>query len=234
MASNELYQYSILSALMDGVSETGTTVSDLLKSGDLGLGTFSHMDGEMVVIDGKIYQLKADGTVPEAEPQAVVPFATVTRFQPTMFRQAPLPDKDSLLQLLTQMAPNTGNHFLSIRLEATFQSVTARTVPPQEYPGQKLSELGKKQVVRSYHNLKGSMVGFRSPQFSQGIAVAGDHIHFISEDRKCGGHVLEFAAADASVSVAVINKLHIDLPQSDEFNNAALERDEAGIKKVEG
>ncbi|KAI9844776.1 MAG: hypothetical protein M1837_005309 [Sclerophora amabilis] len=234
MEANEIYQFSILSTLMDGVCETGTTVSELLKFGNQGLGTFAYMDGEMVIVDGKVYQLKSDGTAPEADPQTIVPFATITQFQPSFSRDAYLPEKESIFTLLTDMVPDTNNLFLSIRVEGTFKSITVRTVPPQEYKGQPLSEIGKKQVVRSYENIKGTIVGFRSPTFSQGISVAGGHIHFISADRKCGGHILGLEADTASVSVAVISRIHLDLPRDAEFNAAKLERDEAGIKKIEG
>ena len=37
----------------------------------VGLGTFEGLDGEMVVLDGRIYQAKGDGTVLEAPDDAL-------------------------------------------------------------------------------------------------------------------------------------------------------------------
>ena len=47
-----------------------------------GLGTFEHLDGEMVVLDGDIYQVRADGSVQRRRDNFRIPFAVVSRFQP--------------------------------------------------------------------------------------------------------------------------------------------------------
>ena len=39
------------------------------------------------------------------------------------------------------------------------------------------------------------MLGFRFPAYAEGIEVAGYHLHFISDDRARGGHVLDSRAA---------------------------------------
>ena len=78
------------------------------------------------------------------------------------------------------------------------------------------------------------MFGFRSPPFSQGISVAGGHLHFVDADRTCGGHVLELEAKEVEMSGAVIKVLTMELPESTEFNDAKLEQDAGGIGKIEG
>ncbi len=49
----EIYQISLMSALIDGVYEGETTIAELLKHGDFGLGTFNHLDGELIAFDRK-------------------------------------------------------------------------------------------------------------------------------------------------------------------------------------
>lgn len=234
MAVNELYQFSILSALMDGVGEHGVTASAITAAGDHGLGTFAFMDGEMVVIDGIAYQMKADGAILKVDATAISPFAMVTRFEPTIVRQMSEISKETLFDQLSEMLPETQNLFLGIRLDGHFEFVTVRTVGRQAFPGQSLSEVSKTQVVQTYEDIKGSLIGFRSPPYSQGISVAGNHIHFISKDRRRGGHMLAFQAVEATVSVSVIKKIHIELPETPEFNKAQLERDDSAVQKVEG
>ncbi len=39
---------SLMSALLSGVYEGSTTIADLLKHGDFGLGTFNELDGELI------------------------------------------------------------------------------------------------------------------------------------------------------------------------------------------
>jgi Alpha-acetolactate decarboxylase len=54
----------------------------LLEHRDFGLGTFANLDGEMVVLDGHVYQVQGTGRVSEALPSARAPFAVVTKFAP--------------------------------------------------------------------------------------------------------------------------------------------------------
>ncbi len=42
----------------DGGTCGTMTVGELLEHGDLGLGTLDSIDGELIVLDGKAYQVK--------------------------------------------------------------------------------------------------------------------------------------------------------------------------------
>src|SRR6266404_1737725 len=76
------YQISTSTALVQGVSDGAVSSRKLLANGDFGLGTFEHLDGEMVVLDGIIYQVHGDGTVEARRDDFQIPFAVVSRFQP--------------------------------------------------------------------------------------------------------------------------------------------------------
>ena len=52
------YQVSTLQALALGFSKSVITVKELIRHGDMGLGTFEDVDGEMIVLDGKCYRAK--------------------------------------------------------------------------------------------------------------------------------------------------------------------------------
>jgi alpha-acetolactate decarboxylase len=130
--------------------------------------------------------------------------------------------------------PPSANLFVTYRITGTFTYIKARTVKGQEYPGQPLSELGDSQFVSTYDNISGTVIGFRSPKAFQGLAVAGEHLHFISEDRKMGGHVLEISGDNLKMGMARVKDVHIELPTGKDFNEATLVSDDAGIKKVEG
>ena len=58
-----LFQVSTSGALVQGVYERAVSSKLLLNYGDFGLGTFENLDGEMVVLDGAIYQARGDGKV---------------------------------------------------------------------------------------------------------------------------------------------------------------------------
>ena len=98
-----------------------------------------------------------------------------------------------------------------------------------------MTEVGKRQTVKEYHDVAGTIVGFRSPQWSEGVSVVGIHVHFLSMGRSFGGHVLAVRAdSEVSLAVSACTNLQIDLPQSQEFGARVLEDDAEGLKKVEG
>ncbi|GJC81690.1 alpha-acetolactate decarboxylase [Colletotrichum liriopes] len=236
MAVNEVFQYSIISALMDGVASEGLPVSELISHGDHGLGTFRYMVGEMIILDGKLYQMKSDNTVTPVDTspasEAVAPFAMVTRFRPTATIKAAFGNKKELFEHLSKVFPDSRNFFLAIRIEGVFKGITVRTAG-----GQRLVEVGKHQASHTFEEpVRGAVIGFRSPEYTMGISVAGDHLHFITEDRTQGGHILSFRTdGEVEIGAAQIAKWHLELPTNDpEFNKARLEGDKEGIAAVEG
>ncbi len=234
MEINHIYQYSLVNALMVGVSDSGITVSQLLEKGNQGLGTFVRMDGELLLLDGKVYQLQAEGKIREAEPTDQIPYAVSTHFRSQKTMKVNLKSKGSIDEVLEQYNDHAGNLFMSYRVEGKFEKLKCRTVRGQEYEGQPLAELGKKQHVEEYENVEGVIAGFRSPSAWQGFFVAGEHMHFVDKDRKFGGHVLELSAAEVYIGVATVNNVHIELPTSNKFNNAHISTDDVGLKTVEG
>ncbi|RFN54252.1 alpha-acetolactate decarboxylase [Fusarium flagelliforme] len=240
MPQNQLFQYSVVSALMDGVAETGITISDLLSHGDHGLGTFRHMVGEMIILDGTVYDMKPDGSVVALDDDAcasqTAPFAMTTDYQPTAIVRKLIPTKDALTEDLSNLLPNTKNHYVAFRAEGTFKSITVRTVGGQQSPGESLAELGKRQASHVFKDIEGTIIGFRSPAFMQGVSVAGDHLHFLSADKQVGGHVLALKGDGyVELNAAPITGVNLQLPTEDDaFNQAKLVRDDEGIAAVEG
>ena len=235
MEPNHLYQFSLLNALMSGVCSTGITVKDFSQKGTQGIGTFAHMDGELVFLSGKVYQLQASGTVREAGPDELVPFAVSTHFVPQVTRSdVRLDGKGSIETVIEDSVQESANLFVTWRVEGRFRRLKCRTVRGQQYEGQPLSELGKTQTVEEYDDICGTIIGFRSPAYYQGFGVAGEHLHFISADRQRGGHVLEIEAEGVEMQMAVASNIHIELPTSADFNNAKLQTDDEGVKAVEG
>ncbi|KIX96971.1 uncharacterized protein Z520_07085 [Fonsecaea multimorphosa CBS 102226] len=219
---------------MSGVSDSGITVSQLLEKGNQGLGTFVRMDGELLLLDGTVYQLQAEGQIRVASPTDQIPYAAATHFRSQRTLTTRLEDKDAIDKVLEKFNDHASNLFMSYRIQGVFDRIKCRTVKGQEYDGQPLSELGKKQFVAEYQNVEGTIVGFRSPAAWQGFFVAGEHMHFIDKDKKIGGHVLELHADEVNMGIATVNNLHIELPTSDKFNSAVMSTDDMGLKSVEG
>lgn len=239
MAPNELYQYSVLSALMSGAASSGIPLSQILSHGNHGLGTFERLEGEMIVLDGSAYQMKSDGSIlPNLERDhgdQIIPFAMITSFQPSVTETITFDSKQDLADKISALLPRTQNHFIAFRIDGTFSQVGVRTVGGQLTPHEKLIDVGKRQATHTFESIRGSIVGFRSPAYFQGISVAGDHMHLISEDRKFGGHLQACSATEGvTLGAATIHRFDLQLPEDGDFRDVDLAVDHEGIQKVEG
>jgi acetolactate decarboxylase len=232
---SELYQSSLISALLQGVYDGETNFADLEKHGDFGLGTFNGLDGEMVAFDGAFYQLHSNGIASLVLPEQKTPFAVVTFFKPDRELQIEEPmSKDDLLRLLEDTSEP--NLFSAIRVDGHFGNVCTRTVALQTKPYPHLVDATESQAPQDFSEVDGTLAGFRSPAYAQGIDVAGFHLHFLRQDRLSGGHALDFTIAKARVQLATIRSLHIELPTSEAFQNATMNVSnvDKDIKKAEG
>lgn len=234
-AESELYQTSLISALLQGIYDGEITFAELQKHGDFGLGTFNGLDGEMVAFDGAFYQLRSNGSASPVVPEQKTPFAVVTFFKPDKELQIEEPmSKDGLLKLLADSSEP--NLFSAIRVDGHFTNVRTRTVAQQTKPYSRLVDATESQAVQSFTEVDGTLAGFRSPPYAQGLDVAGFHLHFLRQDRLSGGHALDFTAYKVRVQLATIRNLHIELPASDDFLKAPLNQTgmDKDIKKAEG
>jgi acetolactate decarboxylase len=220
-----LYQTSTINALMEGVYDGTASFAELKNNGDFGIGTFNALDGEMIGLDGVFYQVKADGTVLAVADDARTPFSVVKFFSPGKTVEiSGSRDLDGLMRELDALLP-TRNTFYAIRIEGTFPRIKARSVPAQHRPYPGLAEAVKNQSVFEFSDIRGTIIGFRSPDFVQGINLPGYHFHFISADRKSGGHLLGCRIEGAAVALDESGEFHLSLPEGDEFRRSDLGRD---------
>jgi acetolactate decarboxylase len=211
-----LFQVSTSGALVAGVYDRKVSVKSILEHGDFGLGTFANLAAEMVVLEGQAFQVQGNGRVLQAAPDAGAPFAVVTRFSPQLHTDiGPLASfKD--LEKCCDRYRSSGNIFYAIRLDGHFGRVRARAVNPPS-PGTRLVDATKAQSEFSFADIDGTLVGLWSPGFSSAFSVQGYHLHFISNDRKHGGHVLDVEAAQLSVSIEPLMTFILRYPRPRHF-----------------
>ncbi len=232
----EVYQFSTISALLDGVYDGDVTVAEILRHGDFGLGTFNRLDGEMVVLDGVCYRLRADGTATRAAQEDLTPFAAVTRFHADLeIEIRTRMDRAGVIAAIDHKIASA-NLIYAIRVTGQFAELHTRTVTAQQQPYPPLTEATEGQAETRIGAANGTLVGFRSPDFEQGISVAGYHLHFLNSDRTAGGHVLDFELEHGRIAVSGASQLHLSLPTSGAFLDARLAADDLHeqIKKAEG
>ena len=79
--TNVLYQHGTLGTLMAGLLEGTASVNELLEHGDLGIGTLTGSNGEVIFIDGKAYHANEHKEFIELTGDEMTPYATVTQFK---------------------------------------------------------------------------------------------------------------------------------------------------------
>ena len=221
-SSNNVFQYSVISALLEGIYDGSLSINEVSKHGDFGLGTLNRLDGELVALDGKFYQVTGEGEVNMIPGETLTPFTVVTFFNAEGSRSIsdPLSYKE-LHSFLDEILPGLNTTY-AIRIEGTFSYMKTRSVNAQQKPYKKLVEVTKNQSIFGFENIKGTMVGFRFPSFTEGVNVSGYHFHFISADKKSGGHVLDLKIGNVKAETAKQDNLYISLPTSEEFLKADL------------
>jgi acetolactate decarboxylase len=182
-----LFQASTIGALLDGAYEGDVSFAELAEQGDLGLGTLNALDGEMIALEGRFYRADVQGAIHEVDPGTRTPFAVLTWFTPTVAVAIDRPlSHEELLAVLDDHLPD-GTVACAVRVDGAFELVHARSVPRQSPPYRPLAEVVGDQRVFDLAGVEGTMVGFRFPDYSEGIEVSGYHLHFITADRTRGG-----------------------------------------------
>ncbi len=217
----EVFQVSTLQALLEGVYDGVLPLSELKQHGNLGIGTFEGLDGEMLLLDGVVYQVRADGKVYRPEDSIKTPFAAVVPFQAEHTATVKAESFKELETLIDRLAPNR-NLPLVVRLEGTFDYVKTRSVPGQQKPYPRLAEVTKNQPTFEMTGVKGVIIGFRLPDFIKGVNLPGYHFHFIDEAKERGGHLLECRLAKGELATAVASDLRLHLPTHGDFAEAKL------------
>jgi len=217
-----LFQASTIGALLDGAYEGDVRFAELAEHGDLGLGTLNGLDGEIIALDGSFFRADVDGAIHGVSPDERTPFAVMFWFSPAVeFELAEALDDDAFRSRLDERIP-AGANSCALRIEGEFDLVHLRSVPRQQPPYRPLTEVIEEQQVFDFHNARGTLVGFRFPDFAEGLEVGGYHLHLISDDGSRGGHVLSCSPRRVRVQIDPSNELHVELPPGVDVTDAGL------------
>jgi acetolactate decarboxylase len=229
-----LFQESTISALMKGVYDGDMTVGQLRPYGDFGLGTFQALNGEMLELDGTFYRAQLDGTIVVVPDDTITPFAVTTFFDNDQTYRVDSRMDLNQLQSYVDGKLVSENFFCAVKIQGKFGYMKTRSVPVQEKPYPPLADAVKHQQVTEFHDVEGTMIGFRCPAYIDGINVPGYHFHFIDKDRKMGGHVLELQTSDVTVFMDNTPNFVMELPGTQGFNKVNLGAGAPeGLKQVE-
>jgi acetolactate decarboxylase len=215
-ATGKLLQVGTLSALAAGVFDGATTLEPIQRPDAYGLGTFENLDGEMVVLDGVVYQVKVDGTVAKPAVATKIPFAAVSVMgdADVTATLGSFATKEEFQNYVLGKLQSL-NHPALILFEGKFSAVTTRSVPAQKKPYPTLAEacLGQAEFVLGPQ--EGTLVGFYCPQWMAGLNAPGFHLHFLNSDKTAGGHALSFAVEGGNLRIQELTGVQAILPGVD-------------------
>lgn len=222
---NTFYQYNIWWGFVNKVFDGELTVKELKTRGNIGLGSYSKLDGELVMLDGVAYQINEDGNVSIPEGEAKIVYVDAAFFEPEIsFDIRQVVNYDSLRNIINTKLPSQ-NQFYSFVIKGRFNYMKCGGLSRQEKPyNDGLDVLIPNRPVFEREDFEGTMVGFFCPEFIGNINVAGYHLHFISEDKEFGGHVMEFEAEGLEVEIDPLLDYHFTLPGSEDFLKVSLEK----------
>ncbi len=230
-------QVSLLQGLTFGDYNGSIPVARLKELGDIGIGTFDALNGELIMLEGVVYRAAYDGAIEIVADEETIPFSNVTFFDADEVIQ--LTDIDSVGALKTaldkKVSESGENRFYMIKAEGTFSTMNVRSELPQTKPYKPLAVvLETDQTFFDYDNIQGTVVGLYCPAYMNDLNAVGWHFHFVSDDRLYGGHVLDLSAETIEVSIDRTDSFAMVLPDNEMFNTFDLTIDQSeDIKKVE-
>ena len=213
--SGSLFLCAPVSALDDGVYRQRIPLRTIREHGDFAAGTFDDLDGELVILDGRAYQLTAGGHVNQVGDDATTPFACVTYFEPISHDDLPgETDWEEFRAWIMDLLPSP-NLVYALRIEGGFAEVTldARTPPPSAVPGlePKAEKDGATGAV-TLADVEGVLAGFFTPGYLRSLNRPGLHLNFLSGDRARGGHMLSCRPRGVRAQVQFLTGVELGLP----------------------
>lgn len=220
----ELFQVSTLAALAHGDNRGRARIRDLLAHGDLGIGTFDHLDGELVVVDGRAWRVHDHEVVEPADPQEFTPYGAVTRFAPSgpadVVSCRDVADLHSQLDALRPSA----NRPVAMKIDGHLDRLVIR-VACGAAEGERLVEAAGRQFEAAHEGVLGTVVGFWTPGDLIGIDLVGYHLHALADDQSLGGHVYDLAGESLRVAMQVEGEVHVVGAPAGRIDTGQLARD---------
>ncbi len=210
-------QVSAIDALLAGDYDGSITLAELRKFGNHGIGTFDALDGEMIMLDGTVYQVKSDGKAYQPASSLKTPFASVVHFAPDLeFNIDNISDFDAFEKMIDKHLPNKNLPY-AVKFSGQFKYIKTRSVPAQKKPYKPLAEVVKTQPIFEMHDVKGTVFGFYLPAAMKGLNVCGLHLHFLTADKTAGGHILDFNCGQMRIHTDTYSSYKVIFPADTDF-----------------
>ncbi|WP_200974824.1 acetolactate decarboxylase [Echinicola sp. 20G] len=206
-SSDKIWHYSILDAMRRGIYEGTNTVKELKAHGDFGLGTFNHLNGELVALDGVIYRIPPSGEVEVAPDTMISPFTSLSFFNADTTMTFPFTgDFEDLKRNIEGILPSRNVPY-AIKVRSQWSEITVGGAKPVETTDTtELAVLMKSRPQYQAENIQGMMIGFFTPSLMSNVDLSPFHFHFLSEDKKFAGHLIKGSILNAELHIQIDSK----------------------------
>ncbi len=214
-----LFHVGLANTLLGGMYDGFYSVDQLKLKGNFGIGAPHRLDGELLILNGRVWQTTHADTTFEAEGSTLVPYAAVHDFNPiaSLVLEGSF-NRDQLYAYLDSLlAPANGMY--GVKVSGTFTTITTRAFPAMnDTPAPTLASIMDRQVLFNHSEIDGALVGYKLPPFMAGMNFPGYHFHFLSDDHRRGGHMVEFTVTNVTIEYDRIHRFEVQLPDSPAFD----------------
>ncbi len=206
-----MYQTNAFGLLENGSMHKVITVKEMNTLGNMGAGGFEGLNGELIQVDGTVYQVTIDGKVSIPDDNTGVTFMNTVQFNPKW--SVSVPGQQNFTELEDEIIRSfpSKNLVYAIRVDGTFSEIKARSIPGQNEPYPPLAAVIANQSVFNFSNTTGTISGFWFPKWMQGTNYAGFHLHYLSEDRTGAGHLLGCEIENGTIFVDPITTFQVQI-----------------------
>jgi acetolactate decarboxylase len=219
---NKIWQNIPSMAFKKGLYDGISTIREAQSHGDFGVGQFAALDGELIVTDGCFYRATSDGIVRPAPDTDELCFAQLCFYRSSQSWNAPAGISDQSFGNFLGQELAFRNSFCAFQITGIFKEVVPTSPPALTKPYPPFDEVPALRKSFPATNIPGRIVGYYSPVFTADIGIPGYHFHFISDDRRSGGHVTSFSLTSGIVDAARVDDFVLRLPNSAVYDACVL------------
>jgi acetolactate decarboxylase len=216
-------QYGLPLTLMNTIYEGTITVREMKRQGTIGVGVSNHLNGELTVVDGVVYQVAADGAATVAPDELQAPYISMIDFQPeTTVR---IENVISFKDLSDKLSVNFDavNSFYAFRATGTFDYVKMASAHAVEDEDTDFFTYLDSRQMYTVEQAEGTMVGIFTPQYLATVSIPGLHFHFQTEDNATGGHVEDVRLNGVTFEIQQLDRIDVSLPVVEEFRTEPMQ-----------
>ncbi len=203
-----IYQYSSKQAFYDKKYDSDLTLEKISQFGNFGLGTLNGINGELIISEGKFFQVNYEGIVVEQNLDQHSPFSVIKEFYADTSFQ--IKDKINLNELKNILDNISTHKATAIKVTGDFEYIKTRSVKKQTEPYPDIQLVVANQAEFEFENTDAVLIGFWFPEYLDGANFPGYHFHCLIKGNKGGGHLLECNIKNAKVEVDFSEGLIID------------------------